>query len=48
MGVLAHHGHPHGPRPVVVEVGPLVSQALDLDHVVAGRVHCALPHRLRD
>ena len=40
---LVQTGHPHNPRKVVVEIGLLVSQALDLacglDHVVAGRVH---------
>ena len=45
--------HSDGPRPAVVEMGPLVSQAPPLsqgvlDHVAAGRVHGALPHGLRD
>ena len=57
VSVLAHHGHHHGPRPVVVEVSQLVCQALDvvwpqtrgvLYHVVAGGVHGALPHGLGD
>ena len=57
VGVLAGGGHPHCPRPVVVEVGQLVGQLLDvlglqaggvLDDVVTGGVDGALPHRLGD
>ena len=57
MRVLAGRRHAHRPRPVVVEVGQLVGQLLDvlgrqargvLDDVVAGGVDGALPHRLRD
>ena len=57
MGVLADHGDPDRARPVVVEVGQLVGQGLDVLHlqtgvviinnVVGGRVHRPLPHGLR-
>ena len=55
MCILAGRRHAHGARPVVVEVGQLVGQLLDvlrlqargvLDDVVAGGVDGALPHRL--
>lgn len=55
VGVLADAGHPNRPVPVVVEVGELVRQPLDLlgrkaavvlDDVVAGGVDRALAHRL--
>ena len=55
VGQLAHLGDHHSTWPVVVEMAQLVSQALEvvwlqprgvLDHVVAGGVHGALPHRL--
>ena len=55
--VLAGRGHAHSAGPVVVEVGQLVGQPLQLvggepalvhDDVVAGGVHCPLPHRLGD
>ena len=54
---LAGGGHHHGPRPVVIEVGQLVRQLLEviglqaggvLDDVVAGGVDGALPHGLGD
>lgn len=57
VGVLAGGGHPDGAWPVVIEVGQLVRQHLDvlglqaggiLDDVVAGGVDGALPHRLGD
>ena len=57
MGVLAGGGHPDSAGPVVVEVGQLVGQHLDvlglqaggvLDDVVAGGVDGALPHGLGD
>ena len=57
MSVLAGGGHPDGAGPVVVEVGQLVGEHLDvlgleaggvLDDVVAGGVDGALPHRLGD
>ena len=53
MSVLAGGGNTDGARPVVVEVGELVRQLLQvlrlkprgvLHHVVAGRVDGALPH----
>ena len=53
MGVLAGGGNTDSARPVVVEVGQLVRQLLEvlgleaagvLHHVVAGRVDGALPH----
>ena len=53
MGVLAGGGNTDGPGPVVVEVGQLVRQLLQvlrlqprgvLHHVVAGGVDGALPH----
>ena len=53
--VLTGSGHTHSAGPVVVEVGQLVGQPLQLvgrepalvhDDVVAGRVNCPLPHRL--
>ena len=53
MSVLAGGGNTDGAGPVVVEVGELVRQLLQvlrlqsrgvLDHVVAGRVHGPLPH----
>ena len=76
VGVLAGGGHPHRARPVVVEVGQLVRQLLDMLRLqtgvilddatkrnvkakfqrienwwsfllVASRVDCPLPHRLR-
>lgn len=55
--VLAHAGHPHAARPVVVEVAQLVGQHLDVlrlqpggvvDHVVRRRVHGALGDALRN
>ena len=57
MGVLARSWDTHSAWPVVVEVGQLVGQLLDvlgrqaggvLDDVVAGGVDGALPHRLGD
>ena len=54
--ILAGRRHPHSSRPVVVEVGELVGESLDvlgqqpggvLHHVVGGGVHSALVHRLR-
>ena len=53
--ILAGRGHPHSSRPVVVEVGELVGQSLDvlwhqaggvLHYVVGCGVHSALVHRL--
>ena len=53
VGVLAGGGNTDSAGPVVVEVGELVSQLLEvlrlepasvLHHVVAGRVDGALPH----
>ena len=53
MRILTRSGDPDGAGPVVVEVGQLVGQLLEvlglqaagvLHHVVAGRVDCALPH----
>ena len=53
MGVLAGSGNSDSAGPVVVEVGQLVRQLLEvlgleaagvLHHVVAGGVNCALPH----
>ena len=55
VSVLTDHGDPDCPGPVVVQVGQLVAQPLDVlrlqarrvpDHVVRGRVHRPLPHRL--
>ena len=57
VGVLTHHGDPHSAGPVVVEVGQLVGQRLDvlglqawgvLDDIVAGGVDSPLPDRLTD
>ena len=56
MSILTGGGNTDSAGPVVVEVGQLVSQLLEvlrlepagvLHHVVAGRVDGALPHRLR-
>ena len=53
VSVLAGGGNTDGAGPVVVEVGQLVCELLQvlrlqpaavLHHVVAGRVDCALPH----
>lgn len=55
VGVLTHHGDPHCAGPVVVEMGQLVGQRLDvlglqsrgiLDDIVASRVDGPLPHTL--
>ena len=57
MSILAGGRHPDRARPVVVEVGELVGERLDvfwqqpggvLHYVVGGRVDGALVHRLRD
>ena len=57
MRILARSGHPDSSRPVVVEVGELVGERLDvlghetrcvLHHVVRGWIDSALVHRLRD
>ena len=57
MSILARSRHPDSSRPVVVEVGELVGERLDvlwqqpggvLHYVVGGRVDGALVHRLRD
>ena len=56
VSVLTHHGDSHCAWPVVVEVGQLVGQSLDvlrlqsrgvLDDVVAGWVHGTLSDGLR-
>ena len=53
MSVLTGSGDSDGAGPVIVEVGQLVGQLLDvlrleaaavLNHVVAGGVDCPLPH----
>ena len=53
VGVLAHRRDPDSARPVIVKMGQLIRQALDmvwpqpggvLHNVVAGGVHSALPH----
>ena len=53
MSILTHHGNSDSAWPVVVEVGQLVGQSLDvvrlqsravLDDIVAGGVHSALSH----
>ena len=55
--ILARSRNPHSSRPVVVEVGELVGECLDvfrhqaggvLHHIVGGGVDSALVHRLRD
>ena len=57
MSILARSRHPDSSRPVVVEVGELVGERLDvlrqqpggvLHYVVGGGVDGALVHRLRD
>ena len=57
VSILAGSRHPDSARPVVVEVGQLVGERLDvlrqqpggvLHYVVGGRVDGALVHRLRD
>ena len=54
--ILARSGHPDRARPVVVEVGELVGERLDVlrkqlrgvfHHIVGGRVEGALVHRVR-
>ena len=54
--ILARSRHPDSARPVVVEMGELVGERLDvlrqqprgvLHHIVGGRVDSALVHRLR-
>ena len=50
--ILAGRGHPQSSRPVVVEVGEIVSESLQqpwgvLHYIVGGGIHGALVHRLR-
>mgnify|MGYP001339087262 FL=1 len=55
VGVLAGGGHPHCPRPVIVQVTQLVGQLLQVvrsearvipDHIIGRWVDGALPHTL--
>ena len=45
VGVLAHHGHPHRARPVVVEVAQLVGEGL---HVPRQQALAVSPGRVVD